>query len=98
MHYVLGLTKLLMDPGKVPGCSGTRNLNDNISDIRAQIAANQKGIHLVCELIDAYSLKVVQAYMGHIQVSQSSHHLLSHHCISLPFYFLRLTPTRQSGK
>ena len=26
-----------------PGCSGTRNLSDNISDLRAAVAANQKG-------------------------------------------------------
>lgn len=44
-----------------------RNLSDNISDLRAQVAANQKGIQLVCELIDQYGLDVVQAYMNHIQ-------------------------------
>lgn len=49
--------------------AGGRNLNDNISDLRAQVAANQKGIQLVKELIDQYSLKVVQAYMGHIQTN-----------------------------
>jgi len=31
-----------MAPGKIPGSSGTRNLLNNISDIKAQIAANQK--------------------------------------------------------
>ncbi|XP_029678825.1 5-oxoprolinase isoform X2 [Formica exsecta] len=61
------LTDALMAPGKIPGSSGTRNLSNNISDIKAQIAANQKGSQLVNELIDIYSLKVVQAYMGHIQ-------------------------------
>ncbi|XP_070160047.1 5-oxoprolinase isoform X2 [Polyergus mexicanus] len=61
------LTDALMAPGKIPGNSGTRNLSNNISDIKAQIAANQKGSQLVNELIDMYSLKVVQAYMGHIQ-------------------------------
>ncbi|TMS37914.1 hypothetical protein L596_004750 [Steinernema carpocapsae] len=61
------LTELLMAPGKYPGCSGTRNLNDNLSDLRAQIAANQKGIALVTELIEGYGLDVVQAYMSHIQ-------------------------------
>uniref|UniRef100_A0A182LW39 5-oxoprolinase n=1 Tax=Anopheles culicifacies TaxID=139723 RepID=A0A182LW39_9DIPT len=49
------------------GAPGTRNLSDNLSDLRAQIAANQKGIQLVSELIDAYGLSVVQAYMGHMQ-------------------------------
>ena len=31
-----------MDPAKYPGSSGTRNLHDNISDLRAQVAANHK--------------------------------------------------------
>ena len=31
-----------MAPGKLPGCSGSRNLHNNISDLRAQVAANQK--------------------------------------------------------
>ena len=56
-------------PGKYPGCSGTRLLQDNLSDLKAQIAANQRGIQLVTELIDAYGLDVVQAYMGHIQTN-----------------------------
>ena len=55
------------EPGKYEGSSGTRCLQDNLSDLRAQIAANQKGIQLVSELIDAYGLEVVQAYMKHIQ-------------------------------
>ena len=43
MFYIFtGATELLMDPGKYPGCSGTRNLYDNLSDLRAQVAANQK--------------------------------------------------------
>lgn len=61
------LTDALMAPSKFPGSSGTRNLHDNLSDLRAQVAANQKGIQLVGELIDSYRLEVVQAYMGHIQ-------------------------------
>ena len=32
----------LMKPAEQPGSSGTRNLADNISDLRAQVAANQK--------------------------------------------------------
>ena len=50
---------------------GTRNLADNISDLKAQIAANHKGIDLVRELIDIYSLRVVQAFMNHIQKNAS---------------------------
>lgn len=61
------LTDLLMQPKEYPGCSGTRALNDNISDLKAQIAANNKGVKLVNELIDMYGLNVVLAYMNHIQ-------------------------------
>uniref|UniRef100_A0A0C9RU22 Oplah_2 protein n=2 Tax=Fopius arisanus TaxID=64838 RepID=A0A0C9RU22_9HYME len=61
------VTEALMSPGKHHGCSGTRNLPDNLSDLKAQIAANHKGTQLVNELIDIYGLDVVQAYMGHIQ-------------------------------
>ncbi|KAK0174591.1 hypothetical protein PV327_010349 [Microctonus hyperodae] len=36
------VTEALMAPGKIPGSSGTRNLSDNLSDLKAQIAANHK--------------------------------------------------------
>ena len=55
-----GITKLLNE-------AGTRNLSDNLSDLKAQIAANNKGKELMDGLIKEYSLKVVQAYMHHIQ-------------------------------
>ncbi|GMH55558.1 hypothetical protein TrRE_jg3563 [Triparma retinervis] len=45
----------------------TRNLRDNLSDLRAQVAANQMGIRLVNELITEYDLPTVQGYMGFIQ-------------------------------
>lgn len=61
------LIEQLQLPGQYPNCSGTRALNDNLSDIKAQIAANLKGANLVNELIDSYGLSVVQAYMNHIQ-------------------------------
>ena len=43
----------------------SRLIDDNIADLKAQVAANQKGISLVKELINEYSLEVVQAYMNH---------------------------------
>eukprot|EP00882_Tetradesmus_deserticola_P021258 GHRQ01023013.1.p1 GENE.GHRQ01023013.1~~GHRQ01023013.1.p1 ORF type:complete len:429 (+),score=220.13 GHRQ01023013.1:665-1951(+) len=68
-----GITQLLMAPGQLadqlPGCSGTRNLSDNLSDLKAQVAANTKGIQLVQELIAEHSLQVVQAYMRFIQAN-----------------------------
>lgn len=42
-------------------------MSDNLSDLRAQVAANNQGILLIQELIDIYSLRVVQAYMRHIR-------------------------------
>lgn len=62
------VTQALLAPGDIPGCSGTRNLSDNLSDLRAQVAANTKGIALVLELIREHGLDTVQAYMGHVQV------------------------------
>ncbi|XP_061463198.1 5-oxoprolinase isoform X2 [Rhineura floridana] len=63
------VTEALMAPAHTRGSSGTRNLHDNLSDLRAQVAANQKGIQLVNELIGQYGLEVVQAYMAHIQAN-----------------------------
>lgn len=47
--------------------AGSRCIRDVISDLRAQVAANKKGIHLVKELIKEQGLAPVQAYMHHIQ-------------------------------
>ncbi len=68
-----GISRLLLAPGELkpaagrPPISGTRLLADNISDLKAQVAANQKGIELVLEMVEHYGLDVVQAYMGHVQ-------------------------------
>ncbi|KAG0557889.1 hypothetical protein KC19_11G164600 [Ceratodon purpureus] len=48
---------------------GTRRVEDNLSDLKAQVAANQRGIVLIGELIEQYSLEVVQAYMHHVQAN-----------------------------
>ncbi len=45
----------------------SRRINDNIADLKAQVAANQRGIDLLLEMVDNYGLETVQAYMGHIQ-------------------------------
>ena len=68
-----GITKILMAPGKLepgygrPPNSGTRRLQDNLYDLKAQVAANQKGVELLKEMIAHYGMEVVQAYMVHIQ-------------------------------
>ncbi|KAJ2357932.1 hypothetical protein GGF43_001159 [Coemansia sp. RSA 2618] len=58
---------LLEEPAQHPGCSGTRNYRDVLSDLKAQIAANHRGISLLGQLCVEYGLNVVQEYMVHIQ-------------------------------
>lgn len=49
--------------------AGGRCNKDVVSDIRAQVAANKKGISLVGELIQSEGLGRVHAYMKHIQTA-----------------------------
>ncbi|MGF9693801.1 hydantoinase B/oxoprolinase family protein [Rhizobium sp. 0TCS1.26] len=44
-----------------------RNVAQNVADLRAQIAANEKGVHEMRKMIGQFGLDVVQAYMGHVQ-------------------------------
>lgn len=55
------------EPAQYPGCSGTRCLADNINDLLAQVAANQKGISLIENLISEYGEETVIFYMKSIQ-------------------------------
>jgi 5-oxoprolinase (ATP-hydrolysing) len=45
----------------------SRNPATNLADLRAQIAANQRGVAEVRAMIDHFGLDVVQAYMRHVQ-------------------------------
>ncbi|GAB89184.1 hydantoinase B/oxoprolinase family protein [Gordonia rhizosphera] len=49
------------------GPFGSRNPDTNLADLRAQVAANQKGVDEVGKMIDHFGLDVVQAYMRHVQ-------------------------------
>jgi 5-oxoprolinase (ATP-hydrolysing) len=44
-----------------------RNPAQNIADIRAQIAANEKGVQELRKTVEHFGLDVVRAYMGHVQ-------------------------------
>ncbi|MFP4298724.1 MAG: hydantoinase B/oxoprolinase family protein, partial [Spirulinaceae cyanobacterium] len=44
-----------------------RNINQNIADLQAQIAANKKGVQELQNIIKQYGLTTVQAYMGYVQ-------------------------------
>lgn len=50
----------------------TRAINDNLADVRAQVAANNVGVRQLSELVAKQSLDVVQAYMRHIQVAAAT--------------------------
>ncbi|KAF4635592.1 hypothetical protein G7Y89_g2495 [Cudoniella acicularis] len=50
-----------------PGCSATRRIDDNLSDLKAQISANQRGILLLGKLCSEFSLPIVHKYMNAIQ-------------------------------
>ncbi|MFF1810818.1 hydantoinase B/oxoprolinase family protein [Streptomyces sp. NPDC058251] len=45
----------------------SRNPKTNLADLRAQIAANRKGVDEVRRMIEDFGLDVVQAYMKHVQ-------------------------------
>ena len=56
-------TRALFSAGPWP----TRNVERNLADLRAQIAANEKGVRELRRIVGEFGLDVVQAYMGHVQ-------------------------------
>jgi 5-oxoprolinase (ATP-hydrolysing) len=44
-----------------------RNPHQNIADLKAQIAANEKGVADLRKMVADFGLDVVEAYMGHVQ-------------------------------
>ena len=44
-----------------------RNVQQNLADLEAQIAANNVGVTEVRAMVDRFGLDVVHAYMGHVQ-------------------------------
>ena len=44
-----------------------RNPVQNVNDIKAQIAANEKGVAELRKMVKQFTLPVVKAYMGHVQ-------------------------------
>ncbi len=53
----------LLTSGQYPA----RNPAQNIADLRAQIAANEKGREELLKMVDLFGLDVVRAYMRHVQ-------------------------------
>jgi 5-oxoprolinase (ATP-hydrolysing) len=53
----------LLQSGEFP----SRNPQQNMADLKAQIAANEKGVQELRKMVEQFGLDVVQAYMGHVQ-------------------------------
>ncbi|MBI2752975.1 MAG: hydantoinase B/oxoprolinase family protein [Betaproteobacteria bacterium] len=46
-----------------------RNVQQNIADLRAQVAANEKGVQELGKMVEHFGLDVVRAYMGYVQAN-----------------------------
>jgi 5-oxoprolinase (ATP-hydrolysing) len=53
----------LLQSGRYP----SRNPAQNMADLKAQIAANEKGVQELRKMVTQFGLPVVKAYMGHVQ-------------------------------
>ena len=62
-HFREKEMRALLSSGRYPA----RNVDQNIADLKAQIAANNKGVQELQRSIEHFSLEVVHAYMGHVQ-------------------------------
>ncbi|WP_298298618.1 hydantoinase B/oxoprolinase family protein [uncultured Litoreibacter sp.] len=58
-------TRELLSSGKYP----CRNVDENMRDLEAQVAANATGIREVHRMVDNFGLDTVLAYMGHVQAN-----------------------------
>lgn len=56
-------TRATLASGRYP----CRNIDQNIADLKAQVAANATGLSELKRICDSYGEPVVSAYMGHVQ-------------------------------
>ena len=49
------------------GAHPSRNPEQNLADLKAQVAANEKGVRELHAMVAQYGLDVVQGYMRHVQ-------------------------------
>jgi 5-oxoprolinase (ATP-hydrolysing) len=67
-HFLEDAFSKILTSAKYP----VRNLHQNLSDIKAQIAANIKGVQELIRIIDRYGLKITKAYTKYIQENAES--------------------------
>jgi 5-oxoprolinase (ATP-hydrolysing) len=58
-------TVALLSSGRYP----VRNVQQNLADLQAQIAANEKGVQALRDMVAHFGLEVVRAYMRHVQAN-----------------------------
>ena len=58
-------TRNLLASGRYP----CRNIDQNMADLAAQVAANATGAQELSRTVDQFGLDVVHAYMGHVQAN-----------------------------
>ncbi|MEO1708850.1 MAG: hydantoinase B/oxoprolinase family protein [Pseudomonadota bacterium] len=62
-HFREAETRALLASGPYP----CRNIDENMADLAAQVAANETGVREVLNMIRQFGLDVVHAYMCHVQ-------------------------------
>ncbi len=62
-HFREDETRALLLSGPYP----CRNIEENMADLAAQVAANETGVREVAKMIRTFGLQTVHAYMGHVQ-------------------------------
>ena len=62
-RYLKPKSKKIFTSNKYP----TRNFHHNLGDLKAQIAANEKGVQELHNMVEHFGLDVVTAYMQHVQ-------------------------------
>ncbi|WP_262690963.1 hydantoinase B/oxoprolinase family protein [Kordiimonas aestuarii] len=62
-HFMERDVKAALASGPYPA----RNISQNLADLKAQIAANERGAAQVARLVGEFGADVVTAYMGHVQ-------------------------------
>ncbi|AKB21860.1 hydantoinase B/oxoprolinase family protein [Methanosarcina sp. WH1] len=62
-HFCEEKLRVWLNSGKYPA----RNPDQNMADLRAQVAANEKGLQELRRMVEEFSLETVEAYMNHVQ-------------------------------
>ena len=62
-HFREAEMRALLQSGEYP----SRNPEQNLADLKAQVAANEKGVRELRAMVEHYGLDVVHGYMRHVQ-------------------------------